>query len=72
MKLLGLACVASPSGRQFFCELVVDKLSDLQPLLDGPQTKHWDKHVTRREVVEPELRNINPGASLERLRVRMP
>jgi hypothetical protein len=69
VKILGWTGVLSADRTKYFIQVVVDKRSDLAPMLSDASIRWWDAAVTAPAVVEAELKKLQPAAALERLRV---
>jgi hypothetical protein len=69
VKHLGWTAILSPDRKSYFCEIVADKLADLEPILHDPKAKTWDKSQTTPDVIQQELAKFNPKARIERLKV---
>lgn len=72
IRVKAWAGARSPDGARWFVHLVCDKRSDVAALLADPAVIFVDRETTPRQQVELLLRGVNPLASLERLRVRVP
>jgi hypothetical protein len=71
VKILGWTGVLSADRTKYFIQVVVDKRSDLAPMLNDASVRWWDKGVTPAAVVDAELKKLQPAAALQRLRLRV-
>lgn len=71
VKILGWTGVLSADHTKYFIQVVADKRSDLAPMFNDPSVRWWDKAVTPPAAVEAQMKNLQPAAALQRLRLRV-
>jgi len=71
VKILGWSGVLSADRTKYFIQVVADKRSDLAPMLNDASVRWWDKAVTPPAAVEAQMKNLQPAATLQRLRLRV-
>jgi len=71
VKILAWTGVLSADRTKYFIQVVADKRSDLAPMLSDASVRWWDKAVTQPAAVEAQMKNLQPAATLQRLRLRV-